>query len=109
LFEEIFFSDIQLQTSVNNLSLNFTWQSFFCTLVNNPELFPTLVPTLKYLVIDFNFIQQSSWTDVMILKIYPPKKLAKILTFFARTAASFFQKFVGFFWKNAIFSENWSK
>jgi hypothetical protein len=32
-------------------------------------------------------------TDVMILKIFSPKNLAKKLAFFAQTCASFFQKF----------------
>jgi hypothetical protein len=32
-------------------------------------------------------------TDVMILKIFSPKNLAKILAFFTQTTASFLQKF----------------
>jgi hypothetical protein len=48
-------------------------------------------------------------TDVMILKIFLPKNLAKILAFFAQTADNFCKNLI-VFEKNAnFFAENWQK
>jgi hypothetical protein len=49
--------------------------------------------------------------DVMILKIFSPKKLAKILTFFAQTSTSFWKQFITtlIFEKNAIFRRKFAK
>jgi hypothetical protein len=62
----------------------------------------------------FMFITCHRWpaTDVMIFKIFSPKKLAKILAFFAHTTASFWKNlFITLvFEKNAnFFAENWRK
>jgi hypothetical protein len=47
-------------------------------------------------------------TDVIILKIFSPKKLAKLLAYFAQTAATFCKNWL--LRKTAIFSaENWQK
>jgi hypothetical protein len=55
------------------------------------------------------FIQ--SGTDVMILKIFSPKNLAKILAFFAQTTASFCKNLIItlVFEKNANFSQKIGK
>jgi hypothetical protein len=51
---------------------------------------------------------QCPGTDVMILKIFSTKNLAKILAFFAQTTASFCKNLV--LEKNAnFFAENWQK
>jgi hypothetical protein len=50
---------------------------------------------------------QASGADVMILKIFSPKNVAKILAFFAQTTASFCKNMImalAFFEKNANFS-----
>jgi hypothetical protein len=49
-----------------------------------------------------NFAQ--SWPDVMILKIFLSKNLAKIFAFFAQTTVSFCKITTLVFEKNAIFS-----
>jgi Na+-translocating ferredoxin:NAD+ oxidoreductase RnfG subunit len=51
-------------------------------------------------------------TDVMIFKIFSPKNLAKILAFFAQSAATFCKNLIIklFFEKNAnFFDQNWQK
>jgi hypothetical protein len=41
-------------------------------------------------VLNLNRVFVAPGTDVMILKMFSPKNLAKILAFFARTAATYF-------------------
>jgi hypothetical protein len=50
--------------------------------------------------------QVSPGTDVMILKLFSPKKLSKNIGVFAQSTASFCKKFIitSVFEKNAIFS-----
>jgi hypothetical protein len=50
-------------------------------------------------------------TDVMILKLFSPKNLAKILPFFAQTTVTFCKKLITtlVFEKNAVFSPKISK
>jgi hypothetical protein len=57
-------------------------------------------------------LNKSSGTTAMILKLFSPKNVAKILAFFAQTTVTFCKKIdhnIGFLEKRHFFAENWQK